>query len=99
MTDDTQKPVRATQEDLAALIEDASKYARVGAVYAHYKNPTVAHAYQVVALAIDEADESVVVVYQALYGEQLTFTRKLTSWCDTVQTDAGEVPRFMPMES
>ncbi len=81
------------QQELANKLQKAHELVEVGAMYRHYKNLAKA-AYTVLSLAIQEADESVCVVYQAEYGERLVFTRTLVSWLETVDVDGEPVPRF-----
>jgi hypothetical protein len=39
----------------------------------------------IIGLAITEADNSIYIIYQAQYGERLTFVRPLASWLETVE--------------
>jgi len=75
---------------LGKRLGEAAQQVQVGAVYMHYKGKR----YQVTGLAIQEADDQVCVIYQALYGQQLTFTRPLSNWIQTVEQDGKQAPRF-----
>lgn len=77
---------------LAELVKQAQTQVEVNGTYTHYKN--AAHTYKVIAIAIQEADENICVVYQAEYGDKLIFTRPLTSWLDVLNVDGKPVARF-----
>lgn len=64
----------------------------IGAIYSHYRNHELN--YKVLMLALDEETEEMCVVYQALYGEQLIWIRKLTKWSEMVEHNGKNVPRF-----
>lgn len=61
-----------------------------GALFTHYKNKD----YEIIALATDEATESPVVVYRALYGDHGIWVRRLESFCETVDFDGNKIERF-----
>ena len=77
---------------LQKALDDARALVCVGATYVHYKDPQ--HRYTVLCLGIMEADDTLAVIYQAQYGEKLTFIRPLTSWLETVVVGEQRVPRF-----
>lgn len=79
-------------EELSRLLRSAEGRVSVGDTCAHFKHPE--RGYRVLSLAIAEATGEVVVVYQALYGERLTFVRPLASWLDEVVFEGVSVPRF-----
>ncbi len=79
-------------EELSELLADAAQAVEVGARYVHFKDPT--RQYAVTGLGVAEADESVAVIYQALYGERITFVRPLASFTASVELDGTAVPRF-----
>ena len=81
-----------SQKVLLEDLKTAAKQVVVGGEYYHYKNPE--NRYKVLQLAITEADETVCVIYQALYGEMLTFVRPLKSWLDKVEWQGKTVNRF-----
>lgn len=83
---------RANAETLSQLVRAAEGQVTVGDSYVHFKHPE--RAYRVLTIAIAEATEEIVVVYKALYGEQLTFSRLLSSWLDEVVWEGKTVPRF-----
>lgn len=80
------------QSELNKKLYSAAKQVTVGAEYYHYKNPD--KTYQVIDLAIMEADESICVIYQARYGEKLIFVRPLSSWLKKVDWQGKTVKRF-----
>lgn len=82
----------ATSASPAEAVKRAEAQVEIGSRYTHYKD--AAHTYKVMAIAIQEADESICVVYQAEYGDMLTFTRPLDSWLDVLDVDGEPVTRF-----
>lgn len=73
-------------QELAA----GSKKVVVGAEYRHYKN----NLYKVITLGLLEENNKVCVIYQAQYGEHLTFIRPLANWLETVNYNGKKVSRF-----
>jgi len=82
------------QSELSTKLSQAANQVTVGARYVHYKQLT----YQVLALALREEDCEPCVVYRAEYGEQVTWTRLLSSWLAEVEVDGKRVPRFQKIE-
>ena len=80
------------QAQLAKEIADAKVVIKVGAKYSHYKDQT--KTYEVLDLAVLEADDSVCVLYQAQYGDHYTFVRPVSNWLETVIVEGEPVPRF-----
>lgn len=80
------------QETLLKELEQAHKLVKVGSEYKHYKNPD--KLYKVIEIAILEASDEACVIYQAQYGDKLSFVRPLSSWLDTVEWSGQKVPRF-----
>lgn len=70
----------------------AAQQVRVGGVYVHYKSPDMC--YKVTGLGITTDTDKVCVIYEALYGERITFVRPLNEWLDEIETPAGKVSRF-----
>lgn len=64
--------------------------------YYHYKNPDL-H-YLVIDIALDEATEEPVVVYEASYGKRLTWVRSVKIWNELVEFEGQFVPRFSKVE-
>jgi len=77
---------------LAKRIEDAKTKVTVGAKYWHYKS--MDKVYEVTGLGFLEATDELCVIYQAQYGERLTFLRPLTIWLENVEWKGETVPRF-----
>lgn len=86
-----------TQAQLKIEIENAKALVTVGAVYAHYKDPS--HTYKVIDLAVNTDDSTVWVIYQALYEEKLTFLRSIDEWVGKVQKDGRLIKRFTLIEN
>jgi hypothetical protein len=84
----THKPQLA----LAQEIEEAKANISIGSKYRHYKSKE--NVYEVIGLGFLEANDELCVIYQARYGQRLTFVRPLRSWLETVQWRGKTVPRF-----
>jgi hypothetical protein len=80
-----------TQEQLRERLTAALQQVTVGARYMHYKQLT----YIVKDVALIEADNEPAVIYQAEYGERITFIRPLADWLATVDVDGKSQPRFI----
>ena len=63
-----------SQDELDQTIT-AAEQVEVGGVYFHYKNPE--NFYIVNSIALIESNQEVAVVYQALYGKEITWIRPL----------------------
>lgn len=81
---------RLTQEQLASRLKTAGDLVAIGARYRHYKELT----YKVLALALREEDSEPCVVYQAEYGEKLTWLRPVASWIEEVEINGKKLQRF-----
>lgn len=79
-------------ESLEQLVKTAQAQIEVNQIYQHYKDSN--KVYRIVALALDEASESVSIVYQALYSPHLTWIRPLTNFLGEVSWEGKVVPRF-----
>lgn len=75
---------------LATRLADARAKVSVGARYRHYKQLT----YKVVSLALREDDLEPCVVYQAEYGDRLTWIRPLSDWLEQVAVGGKKIDRF-----
>ncbi len=85
---------RMSQSQLAERLAYAAEHVTVGTRYAHYKQTT----YKVLGLGLREEDNEPCVIYQAEYGEHITFIRPLANWLEPVATDQGAVARFTKLE-
>ena len=81
-----------SSEELAGKLSEAGRGVEVGARYVHYKDPS--KEYLVKSLGILEATDEVAVVYEAQYGDKVSFIRPLESFCASVETDGVLTPRF-----
>jgi len=81
------------QIGLAKQIEEAKTKVTVGAKYRHYKSRD--KVYEIIGLGFLEANDELCVIYQAQYGERLTFLRPLTIWLEQVEWEGAMAPRFM----
>jgi hypothetical protein len=80
-----------SEASLLKEIAEVAKDIEVGATYRHYKGQE----YKVLTLAFNESDMEVTVVYQAQYGDKLTFLRPAKAWQETIEVDGRTVPRFV----
>lgn len=81
-----------SQEYLENEINEAKKSITVGEIYQHYKSSDMK--YRVLNIAITEETEETCVVYQALYGKEITFVRPVKVWLEKVEFNDKIVPRF-----
>jgi hypothetical protein len=79
-------------EAIQAEIAEAAEVIKIGSTYQHYKSPDMT--YEVINFATREVDNELQVVYQALYGPGLLFTRPAKEWVDQVNWERQTVPRF-----
>lgn len=82
---------KESHTDLAKKLDGVAKQITIGAIYLHYKEQ---HSYRVLNLVIAEADQQPYVVYQAQYGDRITFTRSAESWLQEVDWQGKKVQRF-----
>ena len=80
------------QIELAKEIKDAKSKVVIGSQYWHYKGRD--KVYEVIGMGFLEANDELCVIYQAQYGERLTFLRPLTIWLERVEWEGIAVPRF-----
>ncbi|TMP34351.1 DUF1653 domain-containing protein [Pseudoalteromonas rubra] len=59
-------------------------------IYQHYKGPK----YQVLFVATHSETEEAMVVYQTLYGNFDHWVRPLSMFCEMVEVDGQQRPRF-----
>lgn len=85
---------KKTQFQLSAKLTEASKKVIVGGRYMHYKHMN----YRVVALALREEDNEPCVIYQAEYGNAITWIRPVTNWTEEVEVNGEKVRRFTKLE-
>jgi hypothetical protein len=83
-------------EELLESLQMAAKKVRVGAVYAHYKNPDLL--YKIVCHVILEASDEPAVLYQGQYGKNITYARALSIWLESVPWQDKMVPRFTKVQ-
>ncbi len=81
---------KETQSQLSARLAKANKQVVVGARYMHYKQLS----YKVLAIALREEDNEPCVIYQAEYGDKLTWIRPVANWVEDVEVDGKTAQRF-----
>jgi hypothetical protein len=87
-----------SQDELAALVQEASTKVEIGATYAHYKHPDDDF-YVVKGIALIEANDEPAVIYEAQYGAKITFIRPVSVWCEAVEWNGEQVPRFVKVRT
>ena len=81
-----------SSEQLQQLIITAKQKIAVGQIYSHYKDAT--KRYRIIAIALDEASESVSIVYEGLYAPYLTWIRPIDNFLESVTWQDQLVVRF-----
>lgn len=81
-----------SSESLEQLVKDTQAKIQINQIYRHYKDSN--KTYRIVAIALDEASESISVVYQALYSPYLTWIRPITNFLEDVSWEGKVVSRF-----
>ena len=73
----------------AMQFSERAKALRPG-VYEHYKG----NRYRVLGVAFHSETEEELVIYQALYGAELTWVRPLATFCEDIEVGGGHKLRF-----
>ncbi len=81
---------KESQSQLSSRLAQAARQVSVGARYMHYKQLS----YKVVALALREEDNEPCVVYQAEYGDEVTWIRPVANWVEEVELNGKKIKRF-----
>lgn len=84
--------MRLSQDELTELLSTAKRQVEVGAKYKHYKSDDMI--YEVKDIVIQEVDNEPCVIYKALYGNRITFSRTVKVWLETVDFEGKLSPRF-----
>ena len=79
-----------SQAQLSERLAKASQQVTAGARYMHYKQ----RSYKVLSIALREEDNEPCVIYQAEYGDNLTWIRPVASWIEEVEVNGKKVNRF-----
>ena len=85
-------PEKESQLQLSTRLAQAAQKVHVGGRYRHYKQPQAT--YKVIALGLREADNEPCIIYQAEYGDRITFIRPVVNWLEQVNIDGKKVNRF-----
>lgn len=86
------KMTHTSLEELSARLVQAKERVEVGAHYYHYRNPE--KYYKVIAIGLSEETEEPVVIYKALSGLDMIWTRPVSVWTQIIEQDDKKVPRF-----
>lgn len=82
---------KESQTQLTARFARAAEQVAVGARYMHYKQLS----YKVLSIALREEDNEPCVIYQAEYGDKLTWIRPVANWVEEIELDGKKVRRFV----
>lgn len=81
---------------MVTKLHEAHQQVTFGGLYKHYKSHT--KIYKVQGFVIIEATGSVGVLYQAQYGQRLSFVRPLSNWLAEVDVKGKKFKRFKEVE-
>jgi len=83
-----------SNDEILVNLEKARSKIEIGGRYAHYKNPQ--KVYEVVNIAVLEADETPAVLYRINNGHtpDWIWVRPVSSFLETVAHEGRTVPRF-----
>lgn len=84
----------SSEEELATML--ANIPINRDEIYYHYRNPD--KHYRIITIALDEAGEKPMIIYQAMYGKCLTWSRSYEIWTQSVEHEGKTIPRFMKYE-
>lgn len=87
--------MKSSADSLETRLAHALELVPKGARYAHYKHPE--RTYRVVTISLIEETLEPAVVYEAEYGERLSFIRPLSNFLEIVTFEGEPVPRFSPI--
>lgn len=82
-----------SQQEISQDIKSAMMRVEIGAVYRHYKDED--KMYCVNAIGLHTETNDLYVIYQAQYGERITFVRPLSVWLETISWQGKLVSRFV----
>lgn len=80
---------------LEELLAEAQETVPVGSTWRHYKGGD----YRVVRVVLDSESLQLEVVHESISHPNVTFTRTLTNWLETVSFDGYTLPRFEHLEN
>ena len=86
---------KQTQSQLSLRLAKAAEQVVIGSRYMHYKQLS----YKVLAVALREEDNEPCVIYQAEYGDNLTWIRPVANWNEDVEVDGKSMKRFTKLET
>lgn len=86
-----------SEQNLLNKVNQASAIVEIGSIYYHYKDIQREKPYLIIAIALREDNEEPTVIYQAQYGNNLTWERTLASWMEKI--DGHESTRFTRLEN
>ncbi len=81
-----------SEQEMDNVLAAAGDAVEIGARYTHYKSEE--KEYEVTSFCIIESDDSVGVLYKALYGRGFLFMRPLSGFTANVEHEGRTVARF-----
>mgnify|MGYP000403131451 CR=1 FL=1 len=87
---------KKTADEIKQQFTNAEKLVEVGKRYQHYKDTDATALYKVTNLVLNESDQTILVIYEALYDpfEGIEFARPLKSFTEQVELDGQKFKRF-----
>lgn len=82
----------SSELSLVSRISNAKRLVSVGSLYYHYRTPNLF--YRVNDIVVNEETEQPVVIYEAQYGDKITWARSLDKWLDEIEYQDTFVKRF-----
>ncbi len=82
----------SSDTSLESRLRYATDAVPLGSRYAHYKHPE--RTYRVIAVSLIEETLLPAVVYEAEYGDKLSFIRPLDNFLELVDVNGTPTPRF-----
>jgi hypothetical protein len=95
--EDTFVPLTDYESAMVAKLHEAHEHVTFSGLYKHYKSRS--KIYKVQGFVVIEATNTVGVLYQAQYGQRLTFVRPLSSWLAEVDVKGKKHLRFKEVEA
>lgn len=85
---------RLSFRELKDVLAEAQETVPVGSVWRHFKGGD----YRVVRIVLDSESLQLEVVHESIKQPDVTFTRTLSNWLETVSFDGYTLPRFEHIE-
>lgn len=84
-----------SHRELEDLLSEAQETVPVGSIWRHFKGGD----YRVLRVVFDSETLQLEVVHESISHPNVTFTRSMTNWLESVNFDGYTLPRFEHMEN